>query len=204
MFKKKTGFWLLLCGIFPLLIAINTVVAEAHPHIFIDSSIEVVFDEKGLAGMQMTWIFDEMTSTGFFLDYDTDRNGSFSLKEKRILKQKAFDYLKNYEYMTHIEIDGKVFTITYVKNFNPVIKHDRLVYRFFIPCHVTAHRQFKKISIAVYDEGYYVDFNQNKRSVKLRGSDTFETTTRFWTNRNKSYYFEQFHPKEFILSFKNR
>jgi len=195
----------MLCGIVSLLIYSTTVVAEAHPHIFIDSAIEVVFDKKGLAGMQMTWVFDEMTSSGFIVDYDTDRDGALSLKEKRILKKEAFDYLKNYEYMAHIEIDGRVFTVTYVKDFNPVITQDnRLIYRFFVPCHVKAHRQGKKISIAVYDDEYYVDFNQKKSSLKLRDSGTFETSIKFWTNPNKSYYFEQFHPKEFILNFKNK
>lgn len=178
--------------------------AVAHPHIFIESRVEIVFDDQGLAGIQMQWVFDEMTSSGFIVDYDTDRDGAFSVPEAEVLKREGFDYLKNYEYMTHIEIDGKPFKVRYVKDFKPVIKKDLLVYHFFIPCHVKASRHPKRVSLAVYDEEYYVDYSQDKTKVKLLNSEGFETSLTSGINPEKSYYFEQFHPYEFILHFNHR
>lgn len=178
--------------------------ATAHPHIWIDRRIEVQFDENGLAGFHMHWVFDEMTSSGFIVDYDTDRNNALSKEEIRVMKKEAFEYLKNYGYMTHITINGKPFQVKFVTDFNPVIKQDQLIYRFFIPCHVRSHKHFKEVAVGVYDEEYYVDFAQKKGSVKLVDSDGFHTSTRFRVNKNKSFYFNQFHPTEFILRFKNR
>jgi len=42
----------------------------SHPHVFIYNSIKVVFDEKGLAGFELKWVFDDMFSNMIINDFD--------------------------------------------------------------------------------------------------------------------------------------
>ena len=44
---------------------------------FIDSWVTVVFDEKGLEGFKIRWVFDEMFSSMMIMDFDTSQNGRF-------------------------------------------------------------------------------------------------------------------------------
>jgi len=173
----------------------------AHPHVFIDYSITVVFDSKGLAGFRMRWTFDEMSSSGFIVDFDTNKDGRLSDAEKSVMKREAFDYLKNYEYMTHIEIDGKEFKVRYATGFNPSITEQTLVYEFFIPCHVSATQQEKRVSVAVYDEEFYIQFSTGKQAVQLQHQHPFRVVVKSLVNRSKTYYFGQLHPQEHRLSF---
>ncbi len=53
------------------------VAAEAHPHVFIDAGVEVIFDAEGRAeALRVTWIYDEFYSLmiaeerGLDPDYD--------------------------------------------------------------------------------------------------------------------------------------
>lgn len=131
---------------------------QAHPHMFIESHVSIEFDEKGLAGFRMKWILDEMSGASFIMDYDANQDGQFSPRETAILKKEAFDNLKEYNYMSHVAIDGRAFEVEWVKDFSALIEDNKLVYHFFIPCHVTAIEQNKRIQMAVYDDAFFIDF----------------------------------------------
>jgi len=179
-------------------------VCQAHPHVFIDSYVNVVFDEQGLAGFEMVWLFDDMTSSGYILDYDQDRDGGFDSEETAVIKQEAFDNLAEYHYMVFIFFDEKPFTVRYVKDFQAEIRNKRLVYRYFIPCHVPASQREKTIRFSVYDETYFVDFTLKDREIRLTNRHAFDIRYQVLENRNISFYFGQFHPKEIVLKYKTK
>jgi ABC-type uncharacterized transport system substrate-binding protein len=55
----------------------------AHPHIFIDTGIELVFDEEGrLAVLQVVWIYDEFYSMWAIDDYGLDQDYTGELTEE--------------------------------------------------------------------------------------------------------------------------
>ena len=58
-----------------------------HPHVFIDNSISIVFDEHGLAGFGIEWAFDEMFSAMIIHNYDRNKNGKFEAGEIEEIKK---------------------------------------------------------------------------------------------------------------------
>lgn len=178
--------------------------ADCHPHIFIENEIVFVFDKKGIAGFEINWLFDEMTSAGFIMDYDANRDGKISADEAKVLKKEAFDHLKNYNYMVHISIDYKNFDVKYVRDFKPFVLNSKLVYQFFVPCHISAIRQFKLVNLSVYDDEYFINFSIKKNSIRVKQSQGFNYDLKLKINRDKSYYFGQFHPQEIIFRFKKK
>ena len=171
---------------------------------FIESHVSIEFDEKGLAGFRMKWILDEMSGASFIMDYDTNQDGQFSPRETAILKKEAFDNLKEYNYMSHVAIDGRAFEVEWVKDFSASIEDNKLVYHFFIPCHVTAIEQNKRIQMAVYDDTFFIDFAIKKEHVSFHNSDDYHHVFQLKKNLNKSYYFDQLHPLEIVLVFKKK
>jgi ABC-type uncharacterized transport system substrate-binding protein len=130
----------------------------AHPHIFIDTKLNFVFDGKGLAGIVEEWTFDNMTGAMTFEDFDKNKNGKFEPAEVAKVKKEAFDALKEFGYFNQIVIDGKKFTVKFIENFKVFSRKGKLLYSFFVPCHVTATKANKKISVSLSDPTIFTDF----------------------------------------------
>ena len=190
---RKFTVWFLFLLITPNLLA--------HPHLFIENHVTIVFDQNGLAGFQYRWVFDEISGASYIMDYDSDQDGSFSGKELAILKSEAFDNLRDYNYMSHVEIDGKTFIVKYTTDFLASIEDNKLVYRFFIPCHVKAISSSKKIILSVYDDSFFVDFSLQRDTFGFVNNASFQVKHRIFQNTQKSYYFDQLHPIEIELIF---
>ena len=80
---------------------------SAHAHMFVDASIEVDFNEKGISGFRNIWIFDDMFSNSMLEDFDKNRDKKLSKKEVAIIKKEAFSYTSEQQYFTRIKIGKK-------------------------------------------------------------------------------------------------
>ena len=60
----------------------------AHPHVFIDAGVEVIFDADGRASaLRITWSYDELYSLSIITDrgFDPDGDGVLTADEKKAL-----------------------------------------------------------------------------------------------------------------------
>ncbi|MCG2775971.1 MAG: DUF1007 family protein [Desulfobacterales bacterium] len=176
--------------------------ALSHPHVFIYNSIKVVFDKKGLVGFRVKWVFDEMFSNMLIYDFDKNGNGSFEPSEIRDIKNGAFSNLKNFDYFTHIMINGKPFKVKFVKDFSAKIKGDALTYRFFVPCHVLALSTFKEIKISIYDISFYCSVFLTKKPIDFENASPYEFHYRIGKNKKEAYYYGQVYPEDITLRFR--
>ena len=129
----------------------------SHPHVFIDYTVNFVFEQNELVGIKTRWIFDEMYSSILIQDYDADKDGRFSDREIITIKQDAFSNLENYNYFVYLSISSKNFKVKSIENFSVDVYDNKVIYSFFIPCVVPATPSYKKIEICMYDETYYID-----------------------------------------------
>ena len=176
--------------------------SHAHPHVFMDNWITVVFDEKGLAGFEIRWAFDDMFSSMIIMDFDTNHNRRFEASEIREIKKCAFLNLREFDFFTHIKIGKKPFKVKYVKDFKAEIINNMIVYRFFVPCHVRAIRQWKDVRISVYDEKYYTSILPAKPPLTLKNQGPFEVRHQIRKNKAEAYFFDQIYPDEASVRFR--
>ncbi len=127
----------------------------AHPHIFISQQIAAQSDKKGLSALNVIWTFDRYFSQQVVMDFDANHNNKFDTREIADVKRNIFDNLKQYRYFATIKIDNRPFEVKFVKNFTCSIKGDRVIYKFTIPCHVSAAPHSKHIKIFFMDPTYY-------------------------------------------------
>ena len=178
---------------------------QAHPHVFIVQRLNIVFDEKGLAGIKVRWKMDDMFANMIAEDHDLNGNGQLEDEEIQTVKENAFTYISEFSYFTYIKIDGKPFQVKFVNNFKAIIKNRRLVYEFFIPCHVTATDQFKRINVGSYDPTYYTAiFYAKKTPVSLTSADGFELKTSIMEDPDTSIYFDMIHPWTLFIKFRKK
>ncbi len=177
--------------------------AGAHPHIFIENSVRVMFDGAGMTGLAVRWIFDEMFSATMIEEFDGNKDGTFSTAEVEALRKGAFSNLENYHYFTYISTAAKTYEITRVENFHAVIKNHKIIYTFFVPCKIQASSKPAKVTIAVYDETYYSDIALTTYTCDHTAAPGIVSSSiKEIENAGKSYYFGQIAPVELIVTFK--
>ena len=193
-----------LIGLQVFILSIPVFTSWSHPHVFLYSTVKIVFDEKGLAGVQVNWVFDEMFSSMIILDFDKNGNGRFELSESENVKKGAFENLRQFDYFIHIKIDGKLFKVKYVKDFSAEISQGKMAYQFFVPCHVRAEENAKEIKLSIYDSTFYSSVFWQKNPVSYENRHVYEVEHTIKKNRDEAYYYGQVYPEEIILKFRQK
>lgn len=175
-----------------------------HAHVWIHNGIIVHFDKNGLAGFKEEWVFDEMFSHMIIHDFDRNQNGRFEPFETSEIYKGAFSNLKNFNYFTHVKINGKSFKVSFVKDFKAKIVKNRVVYHFFVPCHVKATSSFKEIRISIYDESFYTSITLLKDQIFFENDSPYQYLHKVETNTNEPYYFGQVFAEEVVLRFRKK
>ena len=80
--------------------------AFPHPHVFADYSFGAVFDQQGLAGVEVYWRFDEMFSSQIIGRFDADKDKRLSSSEQKAIRQEAFAELPDVNYFTLLRVDA--------------------------------------------------------------------------------------------------
>jgi len=176
--------------------------AMAHPHVFIVQRLHVVFDENGLAGIKIRWKFDDMFASMIAEDHDRNKNGQLEPSEVKTIKEEAFSYISKSNYFTFVKIDNKPFKIKFIADFNAVLKDQQLEYEFFVPCHVRASHNIKKITVASYDPSYYsAIFFAKNGPVSIASVDAYKVKTAIREDPSTTIYYGMIHPWTLFLEF---
>ena len=178
---------------------------EAHPHVFIDTTVTVIFDDEGISGFQIQWLFDEMFSSMIINDFDEDYNFQFNSNEIENIENNAFSNLKNFHYFSYISLNRKDFPFKKVTNFSASIIGERLIYKFFIPYKIKAKESEQVVTVAVYDDSYYCDvaFAENSPLI-LKNAGTYTVRYEIAQNKKNPIYFGQVFPFEIVLYFRRK
>lgn len=178
--------------------------ATGHAHVWIHNAVIVHFDKEGMAGFKQEWVFDEMFSNMIIHDFDRNQNGKFEFPEVKEVYKGAFSNLKKFNYFTHVKINGKQFKVKFVRDFNAKIVKNRVIYNFFVPCHVKATSSFKEIRIGIYDKSFYTSVTLLKDQVLFKNDTGYEHHHNVELNKNEPYYYGQVYPEEIVLRFRKK
>lgn len=178
----------------------------AHPHVFIDAKVGFVFDNHNLTEIEITWIFDEIYSSGLILDFDEDANGQFDQHEISVLRQDAFSATQDFQYFVRIFIDEDEFTQRQINRFSASIVNNQVVYTFSIACqYQPSSSDYTEIEVLIYDETYYIEMTiEDKNAVSFESIENVDYNYRMIENYEKAYYFDQIAPQGVILTFKDK
>lgn len=83
--------------------------AGAHPHVFVETGFEVIFDQAGMIeAVRVSWRYDELTSLFIAEErgVDGDYDGEATSAELEALEGFDMDWPEGYEGDTHVTVDG--------------------------------------------------------------------------------------------------
>lgn len=134
--------------------------AQAHPHIFVDASVEVVFGADGAAeGVWISWAYDPFFSMLLVSDLglDPDFTGEIAEDERDALDGFDMNWIEGYHGDTHVTQGGIALALTGPIKWESDYRDGQLLSRHF--------REFidppdpeQGFVVAVYDPTYYTSY----------------------------------------------
>lgn len=153
-------------------IAAGATQALAHPHVYVTMKSEIVYGADGtVAAVRHAWAFDDMFSTYALQGVESKKKGEYTREELKPLAEVNVTSLKEYNYFTQGQGDGKTFEFADATDYWLEFSDSVLTLHFTLP--VKAPPKAKAVNVEIYDPSYFIDFSFDDRSkdaVKLAGT----------------------------------
>lgn len=133
--------------------------AQAHPHVFVDAAVEVVFDKEGkISALRHVWRFDDAFSAFASQGLDKNGDGVLSIEELQPLAKVNVDSLKDYDYFTTLKVGGKRTGFKIPTEYWLQSSDGYLTLFYTLPLMQAVKPDKTGVAIEVYDPGYFVDY----------------------------------------------
>lgn len=125
----------------------------AHPHVFMDSSMEFEMKGEECVGVWQEWTFDVVFSADLIGQFDADRDGTFDASETATIQARAFSNLRKYGYFTFLRKGDARSCPEAVERFGASQEGGRVTYRFRVPLEGKGFSG--DFSVATFDSTFY-------------------------------------------------
>jgi ABC-type uncharacterized transport system substrate-binding protein len=125
--------------------------AASHPHVWINAVATLLFEDRLLVGVRHHWEFDEMFGSSVIEEHDANGDGKLDRAEIASIQANAFSNLRDYDYFTHVRIDGKDMPLHEVTDFTAPIENGVLVYEFTMPLAKPIDPGANQFAAGIYD-----------------------------------------------------
>lgn len=135
--------------------------ALAHPHIFIDSGLELVFDSRGqLAAVRVTWAYDEFYSLMQLEELGLDPDGDGELTEAELEELAGFDtnWVEGYEGDLYVTAGGEKVALAGPIRAGARMEEGRIVTWHTRPLVTRIDPAAAEVVLKVYDPTYYTAY----------------------------------------------
>jgi ABC-type uncharacterized transport system substrate-binding protein len=151
-------------------IALGTGAAQAHPHVWITATSELIYAPDGsITGVRHAWTFDDMFSTYALQGLESKTKGAYTREELSSLAQTNIESLKEFAYFTFAKADGKKEKFQEPVDYFLEYKDTALTLHFTLPLKTPV--KSKELALEVFDPSYFIDFQlADKNPIKLVGA----------------------------------
>lgn len=151
---------ILMAAVVTALIAALPSTARAHPHVWVTVKTEILTDAKGrITGLRHHWTFDEIFSAFASQGLDANGDGKFERSELAALAEVNVSSLKEYDFFTYAKSGAQdVALVDPPDDYFLEFEDSLLTLHFTLPLKAPFDAHGKKLSYAIYDPTFYVDF----------------------------------------------
>ncbi|MEP3347500.1 MAG: DUF1007 family protein [Litoreibacter sp.] len=145
----------------------------AHPHVFIDTGVEIIFNDQGqLTHVKVTWLYDDLYSLLLAEDYkvDADSDGELTDAEREELTGFDADWVEGYAGDLAAVIDGQALILSRPIDPTADMIEGRLISTHLREVSGTPLLAGDTVSIKAFDPSYYTAYDLTL-PVKISGRD---------------------------------
>jgi ABC-type uncharacterized transport system substrate-binding protein len=138
--------------------------ALAHPHAWIETRSDVVFDDQGrIAAINIEWDFDQWYSEMAVEGLDVNNDGFYSAGELRPLARENLIALKDYDYFVKARVGTVPVEYDDVTQYGMIYSSGTLKMHFTIPLAEPVDPFSAEFVYRVYDPSFFIaiDFAEN-------------------------------------------
>ncbi len=142
--------------------------AQAHPHAWIDYRVSVVFGKPHqLIALKEHWLFDTYYTEFALHDFDANKNKKLDHEELLVLAKDNIANLKDFDYFTSVQKDGKEVTFSKVTDIDSKIENGRVSLNFTLWLSTPLDVQTHKSHYRIYDPTYYTSMIHEKEDTPI-------------------------------------
>lgn len=173
----------------------------AHPHVWVDATVEFQFQVGHLVGLTLDWTFDPFFSAVLFDEFDVNDDGAFDGDEITAIREAAFNGLGDVGYFTDLRIDGALQRWGAPETFSVAIGAEGAVsYRFTLMVAEPAPALDADITVSLYDPEFYVEVLLNEQNpIRMVGADGFQCGYVLEKAEDNPIYFDMVFPIRAVL-----
>jgi ABC-type uncharacterized transport system substrate-binding protein len=153
-----------------LMAALAASPAVAHPHVWVTSKAEVVFEGGKLIGIDHQWTFDEFYTAMAIQGLDTNNDGVYSREELAELAKVNMEGLAEFEFFTFAKRDQTKLAFAAPTGAWLDHKDGILALRFRLPLKEPAIADQPGFSFAVHDPSSFIAFELAKGEAVTLGA----------------------------------
>jgi ABC-type uncharacterized transport system substrate-binding protein len=144
--------------------------AQAHPHVWITSSSELIYAEDGsITGVRHAWTFDDMFSTYALQGIETKTKGVYTREQLAPLAKDNVENLKEFGFFTFAKADGKKEKFLEPVDYYLEYTDAALTLHFTLP--LKNPLKPKQLALDIFDPAFFIDFKfEEKDPIKLVGA----------------------------------
>ncbi len=131
--------------------------ASAHPHVFIDYAVTFVVAGDRVAGVRLTWTFDDLFSGFILQEFDKDRNGTLSAAEAQRIEATHLAEFQKVNYYTTLSVNGKPGPSPVAREFRATAAKGIVTYEFTLPVGLPL-TSITAMEVLVDDPVYYIAY----------------------------------------------
>ena len=147
------GAWMLL----------SALPAAAHPHVWVQAQVTVLFEKGSIVGLRHKWTFDDMYTAMAIQGLDTNKDGVYDRQELADLAQVNIDGLKEFEYFTYVALGAQRLKTKAPVDFYLEHTKDGLLSLYFtLPLEQPVLTDAKGFGFQLTDPGYFIAFDYVK------------------------------------------
>lgn len=131
--------------------------AAAHPHVWVTSRSQFVFDGDNVAAIRHSWTFDPAYSQYATQGLDINGDGKLDGTELADLAAANVEGLYEFDFFTKVKANGKPVTLSKATDSAMTFKDGAVVLDFTLPIEPPVPAD-KALAVEIYDPTYFVSF----------------------------------------------
>jgi polyphosphate kinase len=162
--------------------------ALAHPHMFMDTSLQVMLDGSGaVASVQITWVYDDLSSLQYIADLglDMDGDGVLTADEKAVLSGFDMNWDAGFAGDSYALLGGVDLGLSRPRAFSADYLGGKIVSTHVrdlsAPVPLSAGQE---MIVQVYDPGFYAAYTIREAAISFAGAPRACTAQMFEPDRS--------------------
>lgn len=148
--------------------------ALAHPHVFVDAGVTVLYDASGFSGVKNRWVYDDVYSAAMMSSVDKNDDGKLSADEVKLLESAILGPIEKNNYYNYVQAGSVFLRASGVKDFKASLAKGKLVLDFVVSFSMPAKNDWTMLVIVVADPTNYIQMTTDMENAVVKSPESLE------------------------------